>query len=93
MEATLFSPNQMRPIKSSQPKRSGSKESTLKKSKLSSLNNLSIKIEKLKSGKQKGYYAEIKELNSSVMADSIEEIFKLIPILVKVEQDKLQGKI
>lgn len=88
MEVTSSLLNPMRQTKLSQAKTTGSKRSISKKSKLSSLNSLSIKIEKLLSGKQKGYYAKIKELNSEVMADSIEEIFALIPVLIEVESQK-----
>jgi len=49
-----------------------------------SLNNLSIKIERLKDGKETGYCAQIKELNSVIMADSLKEIFELIPTMIEV---------
>jgi hypothetical protein len=83
MEVTTYSPKRMPSPKPSRSKKGVSKRSTSANSKIS-LNNLSIKIAKLQDGKQKGYYAEIKELKSVVMADTIEEIFELVPTLIKV---------
>ncbi len=48
------------------------------------MKTLTIKIEKLKDGKQIGYCATIKELNNSmIMADKISEIFDLIPDVIE----------
>lgn len=45
---------------------------------------LTITIENISEGKEKGFCATFKELgNSIIMADSIEEIFGLIPDLIK----------
>ena len=45
---------------------------------------ITITIENISEGKEKGFCATFKELgNSMIMADSIEEIFGLIPDLIK----------
>ncbi len=45
---------------------------------------LTITIENISEGKEKGFCATFRELgNSIIMADSLEEIFDLIPDLIK----------
>lgn len=47
------------------------------------MKTLTIKFERLESGKQKGYVATIKELGDSmVMADSLAEIFDQLPAVI-----------
>ena len=48
---------------------------------------LTIIIENLSEGSKKGYAATVKELGDSViMADSLKEIFELLPDLIKTAQ-------
>ena len=55
---------------------------------------LTITIENLSEGKKRGYAAVIKELgNSVIMADSIDEIFKLLPDLIESMGIKKKSKI
>ena len=49
--------------------------------------SLTIKIEDISEGKEKGFKAVIPELgNSIIMADTIPEIFKLIPDVIDVSK-------
>lgn len=49
-----------------------------------SMKTLTIKFEKLKSGKQVGYMAVVKELgNSIIMADSLAELFDQLPVMIE----------
>jgi len=51
------------------------------------IKNLTIKIRNISEGKEIGFCATVKELgNSIVMADSIEEIFDLMPDLIDSSQ-------
>lgn len=85
MEATIFSPRPMPSQKPSQHIKAKSKGFTSNKS-IASLDKLSIKIIKLKDKSQTGYFAEIKELKSNIMADTIEEILELLPTMIKLNK-------
>lgn len=51
------------------------------------MNTLTIKIRDISGGKQKAYKAVISELNNSVIyADTIAEIFTLIPEVIEVAE-------
>lgn len=50
---------------------------------------LSIKIIQLKDKGEIGYRASIKELKANIMADSIKEIFELIPSIIEINQNQL----
>lgn len=57
------------------------------------IKKLTIIIEDLSEGKEKGYCATVKELgNSVIMADSIGEIFELIPPLLDSAKRNNIGK-
>ncbi len=55
------------------------------------MKTLTIKFEKLQSGKQTGYMAVIKELGDSmIMADSMAEIFEQLPMVIAAcEKNKI----
>ena len=56
------------------------------------MKKITILIQELKSGKQKGYKATIKELNNSkIYADTIPELFDLMPDLLEVCAEKKIG--
>lgn len=71
-------------VHASQHIKAKSKRFTSNKSGVS-LDKLSISIIKLKDKNHTGYFAEIKELKSNIMADTIEEIFELLPTIIKLK--------
>lgn len=74
------------PIQKSYPSNQAKlKKSTSDKSE-NSWTKLSIEIKRLKEDQEIGYRATIKELNANIMADSIEEIFELIPSIIDINK-------
>ena len=75
----------------SQPQKAKLNGFIYKKLEKSMKKTLTIKFEKLKSGKQTGYMAVIKELGDSmIMADTMAEVFEQLPVVIAAcEKNKI----
>ena len=53
--------------------------------------DLTIKIKDISEGKQEAFWATIPELSTQMGADSIDEIFELLPTIIEIAKKNKKG--